>query len=138
MHSRGYYHHHYLEQLLCCYEVLLHLFDLFFLKLNVFFLLAFISYSKGISASALPYKRTPPSWLKISSQDVRNPNPKSQLLFFYVVLLVLLESQDELNFKALPFFIGILARCILCGDKCTKFYLLTEFFSSNLYSFLGY
>ncbi|KAL0411400.1 UNVERIFIED_CONTAM: 40S ribosomal protein S13 [Sesamum latifolium] len=25
---------------------------------------------KGISASALPYKRTPPSWLKISSQDV--------------------------------------------------------------------
>ncbi|KAH7514097.1 hypothetical protein FEM48_Zijuj11G0052600 [Ziziphus jujuba var. spinosa] len=24
----------------------------------------------GISASALPYKRTPPSWLKISSQDV--------------------------------------------------------------------
>ncbi|CAN0852272.1 40S ribosomal protein S13 [Linum grandiflorum] len=27
--------------------------------------------SKGISASALPYKRTPPSWLKISSQDVR-------------------------------------------------------------------
>ncbi|MBA0564190.1 hypothetical protein Golob_009145 [Gossypium lobatum] len=26
--------------------------------------------SKGISASALPYKRTPPSWLKISSQDV--------------------------------------------------------------------
>ncbi|KAK2653617.1 hypothetical protein Ddye_013473, partial [Dipteronia dyeriana] len=26
--------------------------------------------SKGISSSALPYKRTPPSWLKISSQDV--------------------------------------------------------------------
>ncbi|KAL0371592.1 UNVERIFIED_CONTAM: 40S ribosomal protein S13 [Sesamum calycinum] len=26
--------------------------------------------SKGISASALPYKRTPPSWLKISSQDI--------------------------------------------------------------------
>ncbi|MBA0621940.1 hypothetical protein Godav_007517, partial [Gossypium davidsonii] len=26
--------------------------------------------NKGISASALPYKRTPPSWLKISSQDV--------------------------------------------------------------------
>ncbi|KAF2315747.1 hypothetical protein GH714_040284 [Hevea brasiliensis] len=26
--------------------------------------------SKGISASALPYKRTPPSWLKISPQDV--------------------------------------------------------------------
>ncbi|KAL2248591.1 UNVERIFIED_CONTAM: 40S ribosomal protein S13 [Sesamum indicum] len=25
---------------------------------------------RGISASALPYKRTPPSWLKISSQDV--------------------------------------------------------------------
>ncbi|KAF5733443.1 hypothetical protein HS088_TW17G00987 [Tripterygium wilfordii] len=25
---------------------------------------------KGISASALPYKRTPPSWLKISAQDV--------------------------------------------------------------------
>ncbi|PPS12785.1 hypothetical protein GOBAR_AA07838 [Gossypium barbadense] len=28
------------------------------------------SRGKGISASALPYKRTPPSWLKISSQDV--------------------------------------------------------------------
>ncbi|KAL0339256.1 UNVERIFIED_CONTAM: 40S ribosomal protein S13 [Sesamum angustifolium] len=28
--------------------------------------------SKGISASALPYKRTPPSWLKISSQDVED------------------------------------------------------------------
>ncbi|KAK3444350.1 hypothetical protein EUGRSUZ_A00410 [Eucalyptus grandis] len=27
--------------------------------------------SKGISASALPYKRTRLSWLKISSQDVR-------------------------------------------------------------------
>ncbi|KVH89195.1 Ribosomal protein S13/S15, N-terminal [Cynara cardunculus var. scolymus] len=26
--------------------------------------------SKGISASAKPYKRSPPSWLKISSQDV--------------------------------------------------------------------
>ncbi|KAK4431607.1 40S ribosomal protein S13 [Sesamum alatum] len=29
-------------------------------------------FSKGISASALPYKRTPPSWLKISSQDVED------------------------------------------------------------------
>ncbi|KAL6981788.1 ribosomal 40S subunit protein S13 [Sarracenia purpurea var. burkii] len=28
------------------------------------------SRGKGISASALPYKRTPPSWLKISSRDV--------------------------------------------------------------------
>ncbi|KAJ1419151.1 S15/NS1, RNA-binding [Sesbania bispinosa] len=28
------------------------------------------SSGKGISSSALPYKRTPPSWLKISSQDV--------------------------------------------------------------------
>ncbi|XLS44649.1 hypothetical protein HN51_001514 [Arachis hypogaea] len=28
------------------------------------------SRGKGISSSALPYKRTPPSWLKISSQDV--------------------------------------------------------------------
>ncbi|KAJ4850295.1 ribosomal 40S subunit protein S13 [Turnera subulata] len=28
------------------------------------------SRGKGISASALPYKRTPPSWLKVSSQDV--------------------------------------------------------------------
>ncbi|KAL0309033.1 UNVERIFIED_CONTAM: 40S ribosomal protein S13 [Sesamum radiatum] len=30
------------------------------------------SRGKGISASALPYKRTPPSWLKISSQDVED------------------------------------------------------------------
>ncbi|RDX90080.1 40S ribosomal protein S13, partial [Mucuna pruriens] len=28
------------------------------------------SRGKGISSSALPYKRTPPTWLKISSQDV--------------------------------------------------------------------
>uniref|UniRef100_A0A2P2K891 40S ribosomal protein S13 n=1 Tax=Rhizophora mucronata TaxID=61149 RepID=A0A2P2K891_RHIMU len=28
------------------------------------------SRGKGISASALPYKRTPPSWLKISAHDV--------------------------------------------------------------------
>ncbi|KAH0470143.1 hypothetical protein IEQ34_001701 [Dendrobium chrysotoxum] len=28
--------------------------------------------SKGISSSALPYKRTPPSWLKTSSQDVED------------------------------------------------------------------
>ncbi|CAN6452182.1 unnamed protein product [Victoria cruziana] len=28
------------------------------------------SRGKGIASSALPYKRTPPSWLKISSQDV--------------------------------------------------------------------
>ncbi|CAH1416153.1 40S ribosomal protein S13 [Lactuca sativa] len=27
---------------------------------------------KGISASAKPYKRTPPSWLKISPQDVQD------------------------------------------------------------------
>ncbi|CAK7347901.1 unnamed protein product [Dovyalis caffra] len=30
------------------------------------------SKGKGISASALPYKRTPPSWLKISAQDVED------------------------------------------------------------------
>nr|GMD01501.1 40S ribosomal protein S13 [Ipomoea batatas] len=30
------------------------------------------SRSKGISSSALPYKRTPPSWLKISSGDVED------------------------------------------------------------------
>ncbi|KAB5525374.1 hypothetical protein DKX38_023123 [Salix brachista] len=30
------------------------------------------SHGKGISASALPYKRTPPSWLKISAQDVED------------------------------------------------------------------
>ena len=36
--------------------------------LKMFCLILF--YSKGISASALPYKRTPPSWLKISAQDV--------------------------------------------------------------------
>jgi small subunit ribosomal protein S13e len=28
------------------------------------------SHGKGISSSALPYKRAPPSWCKISSQDV--------------------------------------------------------------------
>lgn len=28
------------------------------------------SHGKGISASALPYKRAPPSWLKVSSQEV--------------------------------------------------------------------
>ncbi|XP_009782652.1 small ribosomal subunit protein uS15 [Nicotiana tabacum] len=30
------------------------------------------SRGKGISASALPYKRTPPSWLKISTPDVED------------------------------------------------------------------
>nr|GMC97628.1 40S ribosomal protein S13 [Ipomoea batatas] len=30
------------------------------------------SRSKGISSSALPYKRTPPNWLKISSGDVED------------------------------------------------------------------
>lgn len=30
----------------------------------------FGGYRKGISASAHPYKRTAPTWLKISSQDV--------------------------------------------------------------------
>ncbi|CAN4119060.1 unnamed protein product [Withania somnifera] len=30
------------------------------------------SRGKGISASALPYKRTPPSWLKISAPDVED------------------------------------------------------------------
>lgn len=28
------------------------------------------SSGKGMSSSALPYKRSPPSWLKISAQDV--------------------------------------------------------------------
>lgn len=28
------------------------------------------SFGKGIAASALPYKRTPPSWLKVSPQEV--------------------------------------------------------------------
>nr|GMC98448.1 40S ribosomal protein S13 [Ipomoea batatas] len=31
-----------------------------------------MDFSKGISSSALPYKRTPPSWLKISSGDVED------------------------------------------------------------------
>jgi len=30
------------------------------------------SRGKGIASSALPYRRTPPSWLKLSSQDVRD------------------------------------------------------------------
>ncbi|CAI8593212.1 unnamed protein product [Vicia faba] len=30
------------------------------------------SKGKGISSSSLPYKRTTPSWLKISSQDVKS------------------------------------------------------------------
>eukprot|EP01036_Dinobryon_divergens_P040824 gene40824-54032_t len=30
------------------------------------------SAGKGISKSALPYRRTPPSWLKISSQQVED------------------------------------------------------------------
>ncbi|XP_031092420.1 40S ribosomal protein S13-like [Ipomoea triloba] len=30
------------------------------------------SRGKGISSSAIPYKRSPPSWLKISSQDVED------------------------------------------------------------------
>jgi small subunit ribosomal protein S13e len=29
-----------------------------------------MSYRKGISQSALPYKRTPPSWLKITPSEV--------------------------------------------------------------------
>ena len=29
------------------------------------------SKGKGISKSALPYKRTPPSWLKVTSNEVR-------------------------------------------------------------------
>jgi small subunit ribosomal protein S13e len=28
------------------------------------------SHGKGISSSALPYKRTPPTWIKISTHDV--------------------------------------------------------------------
>ena len=31
--------------------------------------------SEGVSAYALPYKRTPPTWLKISSKDVSSSNP---------------------------------------------------------------
>merc|ERR1712129_686718 len=30
------------------------------------------SRGKGISSSALPYKRTPPSWLKVTNQDVED------------------------------------------------------------------
>ncbi|KAH9678267.1 40S ribosomal protein S13-2 [Citrus sinensis] len=39
---------------------------------RTFAIILAIEASKGISASALPYKRTPPSWLKISSQDVED------------------------------------------------------------------
>ena len=42
-------------------------------------------FSKGISASALPYKRTPPSWLKISPQDVLFQNPNSHSLSVSVI-----------------------------------------------------
>jgi hypothetical protein len=31
------------------------------------------SKGKGMSGSALPYKRTPPSWLKVTSEEVRSP-----------------------------------------------------------------
>ncbi len=31
----------------------------------------FQSYSKGISQSALPYRRTVPNWLKLSAEDVK-------------------------------------------------------------------
>jgi hypothetical protein len=46
------------------------LFNCIFLWHNSFSIL--FDCSKGISSSALPYKRTSPSWLKISSQDVSN------------------------------------------------------------------
>ncbi|XP_042014244.1 40S ribosomal protein S13-like isoform X2 [Salvia splendens] len=36
------------------------------------------SRGKGISASALPYKRTPPSWLNISSQDEKGMTMKGK------------------------------------------------------------
>jgi small subunit ribosomal protein S13e len=37
---------------------------------QILFYLFLISKRKGIANSALPYKRTPPAWLKISSQEV--------------------------------------------------------------------
>lgn len=61
MHSRGFVDFLLLRY---CYVILLVLgFDL------VFF--SFVFCSKGISASALPYKRSSPTWLKTTAQDVR-------------------------------------------------------------------
>ncbi|CAA2979947.1 UDP-glucuronate 4-epimerase 3 [Olea europaea subsp. europaea] len=58
------------------------------------------SRGKGISASALPYKRTPPSWLKISSQDVRNCTSPSLLLI--TIQNNLFHLAPSVQFKKLP------------------------------------
>lgn len=58
---------------------------LFHYSKSKFFIFGF---SKGISSSALPYKRTPPSWLKISSQDVAfylSMYQCSKIIFLYLV-----------------------------------------------------
>ncbi|RRT61612.1 hypothetical protein B296_00044084, partial [Ensete ventricosum] len=56
------------------------------------------SRGKGISSSALPYKRTPPSWLKISAAEV------SHLLFVE-------ESICKFSKKGLtPSQIGVILR----------------------------
>ena len=45
--------------------------NIYIYMLRFVFDLWLFDFSKGISASALPYKRSSPSWLKISPQDVR-------------------------------------------------------------------
>ncbi|KAJ9147774.1 hypothetical protein P3X46_029896 [Hevea brasiliensis] len=45
------------------------------------------SRGKGISASALPYKRTPPSWLKTSPQDHLERNRKDKDSKFRLILV---------------------------------------------------
>ena len=108
MHSRGYVlifsfpRYSFLKPLFkffvfffCLTLVLLLLAASFFLFFSFFFFWGggcwFVDcvFSKGISSSALPYKRTPPSWLKISSQDVRNlkNHPFSFSVFNFIRVL---------------------------------------------------
>ncbi|TYH42865.1 hypothetical protein ES332_D11G091100v1 [Gossypium tomentosum] len=71
------------------------------------------SRGKGISASALPYKRTPPSWLKISSQDVEDNICKfaKKGLTPSQIGVILRDSHGiaQINIQLIPFSLSGLA-----------------------------
>lgn len=80
--------------------------------------------SKGISSSALPYKRTSPSWLKISSPEVTNftliQNFDDFLLFIFWIC-----------FRLMRLFASLLRRVWLLLRSVLFFVILTALLRSR-------
>lgn len=81
--------------------------------------------SKGISSSALPYKRTSPSWLKISSPEVTNFTLHSSNSIFTLI------QNFWICFRLMRLFASLLRRVWLLLRSVLFFVILTALLRSR-------